>query len=370
MEMDLAPQPISNQYENPSPPRTPFLVLIPAFNPGEGLLQICRQLLAGGVHHILVVDDGSAESSQPVFERVRNQPRCTVLQHAVNLGKGRALKTGFNYAYLTFGSLVGVVTADADGQHACQDILHVGAQLAAAPDALVIGSRSFPRDIPVRSLIGNLLTRYVFYFLVGRMLSDTQSGLRGIPMRYIPTLLTLEGERYEYEMNMLLLAHDSKIVLRETPITTIYLSGNESSHFNPFFDSMKIYFVLLRFALSSFSTACVDQVIFFFFYRAGGGVAAGIVVARLASSIVNLFLNRRFVFKSRTDLPGIVVRYYGAMAVAGLIAYSLIRLANQAFGWPVVTAKITVELCLFLLSFIVNRDFVFRRNVASDASSG
>lgn len=341
-----------------------FLVLIPAFNPGESLLTTCRQLLDGGAYHILVVDDGSAQACKPVFELVGNLPRCTLLRHAVNLGKGRALKTGLNYAYLHFGGLVGVVTADADGQHAWQDVLRIGAQLATAPGTLILGSRSFPRDIPVRSLIGNLLTRYVFYFLVGRMLSDTQSGLRGIPMRCIPSLLKLDGERYDYEMNMLLLAHDSKMTLREEPIATIYLSGNESSHFSPFFDSMKIYFVLLRFALSSFSTACVDQVIFFLLYRSGAAVATGIVVARLASSIVNLTLNRRFVFKSRAELPGIIARYYGVMAVSGLIAYSMIRFANEAFRWPVVTAKITVESCLFLLSFVVVRDFVFKRNEA------
>jgi glycosyltransferase involved in cell wall biosynthesis len=345
----------------------PFLVLIPAFNPGESLLDTCSQLLVGRVCHIVVVDDGSAGRCQEVFEAVGRDHRCTVLRHAVNLGKGRALKTGLNYAYLHFGGMTGVVTADADGQHACQDILRIGAELAATPGAVIIGSRSFPKDTPARSRIGNLLTRYVFLFLVGRSLSDTQSGLRGIPMRLIPDLLRLDGERYDYEMNMLLLAHDAKLALRETPIATIYLSRNESSHFSPFFDSMKIYFVLLRFAFSSLTTACVDQLIFFLVYRGSGGVAAGMVAARLGSSVVNLLLNRQFVFKSRVELPGVIVRYYSAMAVAGLVAYSMIRMANQAFGWPIITAKVMVESFLFLLSFVVNRDFVFRRNDASGA---
>jgi len=41
-----------------------------------------------------------------------------VVEHTINLGKGAALKTGIDYALRTFRSGLGVVTADADGQHA------------------------------------------------------------------------------------------------------------------------------------------------------------------------------------------------------------------------------------------------------------
>ncbi len=78
--------------------------------------------------------------------------------------------------------VAGVVTADADGQHAPEDIERVADVLAAQPEALVLGARSFGDDVPLRSRFGNILTRGIMHALLGRKLTDTQTGLRGIPV--------------------------------------------------------------------------------------------------------------------------------------------------------------------------------------------
>jgi len=338
-----------------------FVVLIPAYKPDKSLTSLVEELVQRGVRRVVVVDDGSPECSAPIFSVLERRPECDVVRHAVNLGKGRALKTGLNHILLRHRDCAGVVTCDADGQHTPEDVVRIGEALAGSPRSLVLGCRRFSGDVPLRSRIGNLATRYIFRFVAGKGLSDTQSGLRGLPLYLAEDLLRLSGEQYEYEMNMLLLAKERDLNLLEVPISTVYLNNNAASHFNPLFDSMKIYFVLLRYGFTSFLTAVLDQLIFFASYRSGVPVAQSIVLARLLSSIFNLAMNRGFVFQSRERLPRLILKYYTTMAVAGTIVYAMILLLTENFGWRVMTAKITVESILFLATFVVQRDFVFTR---------
>src|SRR5262249_43671421 len=92
-------------------------VLIPAFRPNETLGEVVRRLAASGVRSIVVVDDGSGPEFQPLFESLERIAAVRILRHAVNLGKGAALKTAMNEALTKMPEAIGVVTADADGQH-------------------------------------------------------------------------------------------------------------------------------------------------------------------------------------------------------------------------------------------------------------
>ena len=315
-------------------------------------------VLATGFPRVVVVDDGSTRNPF-IFEQLRRMPQCDVLAHAFNLGKGRALKTGLNHIGLTYPDAAGVVTMDADGQHLPEDAARVAEAHLADPRALVLGTRQFQGDIPFRSRFGNVMTRHVLRFVAGINVTDSQTGLRFIPRHLWPAFVRLEGEQYEYEMNMLLTARETHTRVVESPISTIYLDGNKSSHFNPFLDSMKIYFVLLRFCLSSLGTSAVDQLVFVAAISSGATIAASMVAARLVASVVNLYSNRQFVFKSHADWPGIIVRYYLALAAAGIVAYMAITTATRMLGWPVITAKVVVECLLFLVNFVITRDFVF-----------
>lgn len=340
-------------------PSCRYVVLIPAYRPNAALVELVQGLVHRGVQRIVVTDDGSPEDCAPIFRELEELEQCEVVHHAVNLGKGRALKTGLNHIYLTRADAAGVVTCDADGQHHPDDVVQVGEKLAGGGRSLILGCRTFGAGVPLRSLIGNFATKYIFYFVVGKKLSDTQSGLRGLPIDMLPDLIRLDGEKYEYEMNMLLLAKDRGFAIVEVPIFTIYKDNNATSHFNPLFDSMKIYFVLLRFGFTSLFTSLLDQVFFFLSYRSGLPLAQSMVVGRLLSSVFNLSVNRTFVFKSRAQVPAMILRYYLAMAIAGVVAYAMISFLTESFDWPVMRAKISVESLLFLASFVVNRDFIF-----------
>ena len=221
-------------------------ILIPAWQPSTLLLTLVQALLLRGFTRLLVVDDGSSAAAQSVFASLAEMPEVEVLRHATNLGKGRALKTAFKHLLHRWPHLSGVVTADADGQHTATDIQHVAETLLRHKIRPVLGSRSFELDVPLRSRLGNVVSRQVFGFVTGVDLRDTQTGLRGLPLTMLPELLALDGERYEYEMNVL--AHLCRSGRRpvEVPIETIYVDNNRESHFNPLWDSVRIIVVLVR----------------------------------------------------------------------------------------------------------------------------
>ena len=332
---------------------------MPAYQPSAALIELAERLSASPLVAILLVDDGSGPEYAEVFRRAAGFPNVIVLRHAVNLGKGAALKSGLNYAYCEFPEAVGCVTADADGQHDPEDILRVARALAEDPGQLVLGSRSFAADVPLRSRLGNSITVGAVRLLVGCRLRDTQTGLRAIPRRFTPRLLKLSSSGYEFELDMLLLAKHMGVPIREVPIRTIYLDGNASSHFNPLLDSMRIYFVLLRFSFISVLTALLDNSAFAILIGAGLGIGQSQALARLMALVFNYASVRRAVFFSNETHSRVLPRYILLVVCSGFVSYGLINILVSATGMEVIAAKLAAETLLFIANFAIQRDFVF-----------
>lgn len=217
-------------------------VIIPAFKPSPSLIDYCKSLLAEGFPRILVVNDGSGEKFDFIFAELRALDGCTVLEHEVNRGKGRALKTAFAHLLEQGWPVQRVVTADADGQHTVEDVCRVDERCAGMQEGIVLGVRNFTEPhVPRRSYIGNRITSVLFRLLFGSMLQDTQTGLRGIPAGELSRMIRLKGERYEYEMNMLIYITRNRLPIREVPIQTVYFNNNEGSHYSSIRDSLRIF---------------------------------------------------------------------------------------------------------------------------------
>ncbi len=344
-------------------------ILIPAYQPGETLPALVLELLDRCPHPLIVVDDGSGPAFAAIFEEVAVHPRVHLLRHAVNLGKGAALKTGLNHALSQHPGVAGVVTADADGQHSPEDILRVAARLAASPGTLVMGVRAFAGDVPMRSRIGNRLTRVLMQSLIGQRLSDTQTGLRGIPAALIPHLLSLPSSGYEFELDMLIACKHQSCPVVEEPIRTIYLAGNQSSHFRPVYDSMRIYFLLLRFSLLSLVTAVLDNGVFALAFGATASIAQSQIAARLAAMVFNYLGARSLVFHSRQRHTVVLPKYVALVAFNGILSYSVIQLLHRKFGIATIPAKLIAEGLLFIANFAIQRDFVFTRRRPAPAAT-
>lgn len=334
-------------------------VVIPVWQPDQRLIELVSRLIDFGFGTIIVVNDGSDPIHDELFRRISGLGTLVqVLHHRVNLGKGRALKTGLHRYLETCPDYTGVVTADADGQHSPEAIVATAEGLQHGGPEMVLGSRHFQGSVPIRSRVGNVVTRYVFAMLTGRKLADTQSGLRALPKDLVPFVIGLDGERYEYEMNVLTRVAGSHGI-REVPIETIYLDGNRSSHFSPLRDSMRIYFVLLRFFASSLTAAGIDFLAFTAVFWATSNIALSMIAGRV-SSLANFALNRKYVFHSGVRLGPALLKYYTLALGIGIASYYAIRYLSGTLGFNVFAAKAFAETVLWLISFSIQRKFVFR----------
>jgi glycosyltransferase involved in cell wall biosynthesis len=337
-------------------------ILIPAYKPGEALLELVSELTnSAEAAAIVVVNDGSGEAFAPLFAALEEMPGVTVLHHAINMGKGAALKTGLNYCAYHFAPDAIVVTADADGQHLPEDILSVARESMANPEALVLGSRRFDGAVPLRSRIGNTVTRHVMRLAIGCTLTDTQTGLRGIPLSLARRLLKIPSNGYEFELDMLVLARQIGIPIRETSIRTVYIDGNRSSHFDPLLDSMRIYFVLLRFGLTSLVTAAVDYSVFVTMFAATESIVQSQVMARAIALVFNYIAVKRLVFYSDQRHHIVFPRYLLVVAISGTVSYACIRLLMDYAPVNVLGAKLLAETVIFIANFAVLREFIFVR---------
>ena len=223
----------------------------------------------------------------------------------------------------------------------------------------------------------------MFALLYGHWLPDTQTGLRAVSRACFDDLLAITGDRFEYEMNMLIYFSMHKIPFRIIPIETIYLEENKSSHFHPLRDSWRIYKLLLgsflRFSAAAIVSLLVDYAVlsllmllwhdmdtvvlpvFGLLFSAKALIATPI--ARLCSAPCNFLLNKNFSFKVK-ESQGAAWRY-AALALGVLIVTTLL------FGWlnhfiPAhheglsLLLKGAIDIVLYFVNYRIQRNWVFK----------
>ena len=368
--------------------RNRYIALIPSYEPEEKIKGLTAELIEKGFD-IVVVDDGSGPDHASLFEELSQ--KATVLIHSENRGKGAALKTGLNYInkYMAYtesvltpagaetisGRDAVIVTVDADGQHLPDDVLRVAEISAQRRDALVLGSRALSEDIPVRSRFGNTVTRHVYSAATGVRIHDTQTGLRAFHRCLIPRLLRIEGDRYEYEINMLMQLASEGVPIIEERIETVYEDNNSGSHFRTVSDSFRIYKEILKFSASSLVSFAIDYGMYALLLAVTGaaGIANSLVIsnigARIVSGTANYAMNRKLVFKSRTGFARSAVQYF--LLAAFILAGNTIVLSTLAgtLGINRFAAKLITEVIFFAISWTVQKYVIFFREDSDDTGT-
>lgn len=349
-------------------------IVIPAYEPDDRLIDLLDQINTNKIGIVILVDDGSGEKFRKIFEEAEKRIKATggcLLKHSVNMGKGKALKTAFSYIIENYPAAVGAVTADSDGQHTVECIQKVSENLMNYPNNLILGVRTFDgEDIPWKSRFGNKLTEKIFSYVAGIHVSDTQTGLRGIPMQFMKELIHMEGDRFEFEMRMLLECA-GRYNVTEVPIQTIYDSKeNHQTHFNPVSDSLKIYRILggkfVKYIISSFSASIIDLLMFSIFCFGLKNrypemyVALATMSARAISATYNYIINYKIVFKSRESV-GMSGMKYIILAIAQMCISALLVTLFVKFVpiVPEVIEKVIVDTGLFFLSYYIQQKYVF-----------
>ena len=362
-------------------------VVLPSLDPDEKLIAVIDGLLEHGFSDIILVNDGSKPENLHYFtEQAEKHPQIHLLHHPVNRGKGAALKTAFTWFLENRPDGLGVVTVDGDNQHhpadtraCCENMLKTG--------HITLGCRDFDQpDVPARSSFGNKTTSMVFKIFVGMTISDTQTGLRAIPRDALEILNTVAGDRFEYETNMLLAFKTNGIPFDEVKIRTVYIEENASSHFHPIRDSWRIYKLILahffRYTLSSILSAVVDTAAYSLLSKILSGILAGLsltavcgVAARVISSLLNFFLNKKVVFRTNVDTRKAMLRYYmlavPQMAAQVLLtqgAYALLNIGDdQTFLRTLL--YVVVMSVLYVVSFMIQQRWVFAPEKANKEES-
>ena len=346
-----------------------YVIVIPAYNPGKVLLEVVDRIIeAIPKVDVVLVDDGSEEQYKSIFEELSHKEQVFLVTHVVNQGKGQALKTGFEFVLQHFADAKAVITADADGQHSIEAICTMTDNFS-GDETIVLGRRNFTNmdiDIPLRSKFGNKLTQWVFNHLCGIGNSDTQIGLRLIPVEILPEFLKLKGMRYEYETNCLLWCKENGVAIKEVDIDTIYENGNESSHFNPLKDSLKIYSIILKYICSSLLATVIDYSVFIVLSNFVENVFVLTYAGRSASTVVNFLVNKKVVFKSKGDNVWQAMKYIMLVILSGTLSSVGVSFLKH-FGLTLVLSKVIVETILFFFNFICQKNFVFIQKLQKEA---
>ena len=353
-------------------------VVLPSLDPDEKLVAVIDGLLEYGFTDIILVNDGSKPENLHYFEDAAAQhPEIHLLHHEVNKGKGAALKNAFRWFLENRPDGVGVVTVDGDNQHhpadtraCCEHMMETG--------HCVLGCRDFNQeDVPARSSFGNKTTSLVFKVFCGMTISDTQTGLRALPRDALEILVDVSGDRFEYETNMLLAFKTNGMIFDEVKIRTVYIEENKSSHFRVIHDSWRIYKLILahffRYTASSVVSFVVDAGLVYVLTKLLAALLTAIptldfvptVIARVVSSLLNFFMNKELVFRTKVNTGKAMLRYY-ALAVPQLLIQSLLEIGVfSLFGITPLQAglrtliHILIMTVLFIISFTIQQRWVF-----------
>jgi exopolysaccharide biosynthesis protein len=258
--------------------------------------------------------------------------------------------------------VIGIVTADADGQHTPADILKVVKELAAS-DTIVLGTRDLSSaDVPLTSKIGNLFSAIYYKMKTGKILKDTQTGLRGIPAKYFDFALSIEGDRYEYEMRFLEQMNEENIEYCTVEIETIY-EKDRVTHFRTVSDSYTIYKSFFKNIASSLLSAAVDVTSFMILTNIGISIFSATVMARVVSGLLNFTLNKIWVFEkkdshnTRNESLKYLALFIMQMIFSGILTETVSSIFTFSYG--LLVSKIFVDCFLFLTNFIVQRFWIF-----------
>lgn len=354
------------------------VILIPALNPDDKLRLYVQELMQEGFSHIIIINDGSKEECNSIFEALQDMG-CIVIKHAINYGKGRALKNGFNLflnQYEQNPDIKGIITVDSDGQHLVKDVLRMDEIIkntSPDEDLLLLGTRNFDgTHVPLKSSFGNKMTSFLFALLYGKKIHDTQTGLRGFtPPHVLRKFLTLKGERFEYETSMLIQAVRKKIRIEELPIETVYVNNNSETHFRPLQDSVIIYRILFgeffRYLFSALSASAIDLLLFYLLAKQMPGTIGiwiATACARLVSSFYNYSVNRKVVFESQGNMKQTIWRYYGLCIIQAICSAALVSGFFLLLPLPKTLCKAIVDTVLFFISYQIQRCFVFSEKSA------
>ena len=344
-----------------------IIIAIPTKEASPAMLPLVKDLRRAGFRKIVIVNDGCDPSCDPVFETAREDYNCDILQHAVHLGKGRSLKTAFNYILETYPQCSGVITVDDMGRHCIEEVEQCAAEMSVHPDDLILGCRDFTNvKVPWGAKLNNKLTRALVRILTGIDVTDTSTGLRGMNKELMKQFLNCQGEGQDFELNMLLECKAAGIRIREFNTEVEYVGQDiEDPEYNPLIHSGRIYVVFVRYCITSVVATVLDFILFttaiaslkwrFPSYY----IVFSTIIARVLSGLLNFYLSKNTVFRNKDDAKPMIWRFFMIAALQMLLSAVFVTLLYKIMPITETFVKLIVDAILFIVFYQVQREWVF-----------
>ncbi len=347
------------------------IVVIPSYKPKNDFIEYAKDL-SNKVKRIIVVNDGSSQEYDGIFDEIKKIENVTYISYKDNQGKGYALKRGFLYAINNFSENDVIITADSDGQHKIEDVEKVYAKAKDNPCSLVLGSRDFSlSNIPKKSKMGNATMRKMFKIFYGGNVYDTQTGLRGFSVKTAKEFLSVKGNRFEYELAVLIYAQKTRVEIIEIKIETVYPNDpkKHDTHFRAIKDSIKVFLVMLKNVSGYFLSTIISGIVDIGLFSLLSLVVfnklhplyslISVVVARIASSFINYIINFKYVFNSKGKRS--ILKYYVLWLVVLSLSYLNVALFGNFLGYNLIIVKLVGDLILGIFSYEIQCNWVFKR---------
>ena len=346
------------------------VIIIPTLNPNSKIIDLVKALKEEGFNMFVIVDDGSKKECTEIFSNLESLG-CKIAHHMVNEGKGKAIKTGIDAAVNNFQNFIGFITVDGDYQHLPKDVKKIAEKIEEHNDKIILGERSFKdTKVPIKSRIGNSFSTMFFKLQNGVYIKDTQTGLRGIPVKFKDFAMQVEGNRYEYEMNFLREAVANKIEFEMIDIETVYDDNNVGTHFRPLKDAYLIYKEPIRFAFIAIMSSVIDILLFTILHNVFSALLltvinlnmiSGIsnVIARLVSGLFNFTMNKKFAFESKGNTKKQFIQYTSLFIAVLCTSTILVSLASN-LPINITISKIIIDFIIFFTNYFVEKRVIFK----------
>ncbi len=348
------------------------VVIIPSLEPERKLIKYIKDILKKNFCEVIVINDGSSENKKVIFDEISKIKKCKIIHHSTNKGKGAALKTAFNYLLDHKKNVQIAITADADGQHLVSDVYKLYKASYTYQEEYILGVREFGDNTPFKSKYGNMFSSFLIKALYNINLKDTQTGLRLFHKNQFKWLTGIKGDRFEYELNVLIESKKNGQNFITIPIKTVYINNNRASHFHPIKDAYKVTSQLFKglslYTGSSLISAGLDILLFtlltflfnsIFISFATITIASGI--SRIISSLLNYNINSKIFNNSKNKTKNSFVKYYILWSLQLIISILLVSYFSTVTAGSKIISKIIIDLLLYIISYQIQLRWVFKK---------
>lgn len=220
-------------------------VIVPVYNEGKTVAEIISRLLKiKPIKKIVVVDDKSTDNTPRVLKKISSH-RLQIITHAVNQGKGAAIRTGIQHLKTSH-----FIIQDADLEYDPADISRLWDKIKQGKAKVVYGSRFFNGRgaDSFWHYFGNWLLTGIANFLFNVSLTDMETCYKLLPTKLVSSF-NLRARRFEFEPEVTARVITSGIKILEVPINYRARSYAEGKKIN-FWDALEAVQTLFYYRFS------------------------------------------------------------------------------------------------------------------------